>query len=223
MNVIRNIVVITFFITNWAFAQETECGRIAYFGKTEICLPQINGYRECYTDSIVKQLADKTEVPENKVLGFYLDNETYAAKDSIGHFVFDNYFKVYGTKEIMNLKTTTNELILLQDLINGDFLSENWSELEKKLNDLELGVETGVPVVVKSYNLDKNSFTVVMIFKYEIEGIEPYSLVMTVNGLLIKERVIFMAYYMFYDGKDSIIAVQEKSNLIVSALLNSQN
>ena len=67
------------------------------FGDKEICLPKIDGYQECYTNPIVKRIADATEVPANTVLGFYLNNETYDKRDSLGLISFDDYFKIYGT------------------------------------------------------------------------------------------------------------------------------
>tara|TARA_Y100000766_G_C18875819_1_gene590738 strand:- start:1042 stop:1713 length:672 start_codon:yes stop_codon:yes gene_type:complete len=222
MKKIIDTILILFLLSNWTFAQEINCVRKAYFGKTEICLPQIEGYQECYSDSIVKQVADGTEVPVNMVLGFYLNNETFEKKDSLGLFSFDNYFKVYGTKQIKDYKANYELLKQMQDVLAGNFISKNWELMLKEIDKIGLELEIGVPTVIKTYNLNKNSFTYVMLARYEIEGVEPYTMAMTINGLLINERLIWMAYYLNYNGDKTILELQEKSNTILTKLLRTE-
>ena len=222
MKKIIDTILILFLLSNWTFAQEINCVRKAYFGKTEICLPQIEGYQECYSDSIVKQVADGTEVPVNMVLGFYLNNETFEKKDSLGLFSFDNYFKVYGTKQIKDYKANYELLKQMQEVLAGNFISKNWELMLKEIDKIGLELEIGVPTVIKTYNLNKNSFTYVMLARYEIEGVEPYTMAMTINGLLINERLIWMAYYLNYNGDKTILELQEKSNTILTKLLRTE-
>ena len=209
-------------LTNWTSAQEANCVRTAYFGESEICLPKIEGYQESYLDSIVKQVADGTEVPANMVLGFYLNNETFEKKDSLGLFRFDNYFKVYGTKQIKDYKANSELLTQMQDILGSNFISKNWELMEKEINKIGLEVEIGVPTIIKTYNLNEKSFTYVMLTRYEIEGAEPYTLAMTINGLLINERLIWMAYYLNYSGEETISRLQNKTNMILAELLNTE-
>ena len=61
------------------------------------------------------------------VLGFYLNNETFGKKDSLGLFSFDNYFKVYGTKQIKEYKANSELLKQMQDILEGNFISKNWA------------------------------------------------------------------------------------------------
>jgi hypothetical protein len=58
-----------------------------------------------------------------------------------------------------------------------------------------------------------------MLTKYALEGIEPYTLAISINGLLINDRVIWMAYYLNYKGEETIISLANKSNDIVRKLL----
>lgn len=208
-------------LSNWIVAQEGNCVRMAMFGETEICLPHIEGYWECYSDSIVKQLADGNEVPNNMVLGFYLNNQVYEKKDSIGLISFDDYFKVYGTKQIKDFKADSKFLHEMQEMFTGNFLSKNWELIEKDIDKIGRNVEVGVPIMIKAYNVNENSFSAVMLITYEFEGVEPYTLAMTINGLLINERLVWMAYYLYYNGEETIAILQEKSNAILTQLVGT--
>ena len=222
----KNIVVIVLaIILNIisAFTQDSNCFRQASFGEKNICLPEIDGYQECYTDPIVKEIADATEAPSNVVLGYYLNKETYRRRDSIGLFRFDDYFKVYGTLEIQDL--IADELILEQmnELLSGNFISKNWTEMSQEIDKVGLDVEIGVPIIIESYRIDNKSFTMILLIKYAFEGIEPYTLATTINGYLKQDRLIWMAYYLNYNSKETIAALKLKSNQILKELIEAKN
>lgn len=206
----------------WGWTQENDCARVTNFGKAEICLPQIEGYKECYSDTIVKQLADGTEVPENMVLGFYLTDQVYAKKDSIGLFKFDDYFKVYGTRQVKDYEADTQALQELQAMLTGSFISRNWNEMEKEIDGIGLDIEIGVPTVIKTYSLNDQSFTLVMLTKYQLEEEEPFTMAMSISGVLMSERLIWLAYYLDYTGEAAVSSLQEKSNIILNELLGSE-
>lgn len=209
-------------LTCGAIAQNLDCNRTAFFGDSKICLPIIEGYQECYLDTIVKELADETELPANMVLGFYLSDETYERKDSLGFFSFDNYFKIYGTKEIKDYPANQEMLNQIQGVLAGNFISKNWGLMEKEVDKIGLEVDIGVPLMIKSYNQTKNSFTIILLVKYESEGFEPYIMAMTLNGLIINQRLVWMAYYLNYEDKETIKKLQENSNFILTQLLDAR-
>ncbi|WP_299679704.1 hypothetical protein [uncultured Dokdonia sp.] len=202
--------------TNVTIAQENNCVRKVTFGDTDICLPTIEGYKECYTYPTVKQSADATEVPINMVLGFYLDEETYAKKDNIGSISFDNYFKIYATKQIKDLKADTDILKRMQGMISASFLTENWDEFKKQLDTVDYEGEIGVPTIVKSYNANDQSFTALLILKQKLDTGETNVLSFAMNGLLLQERLIWMAYYLDYEGEASIQKLQENNDRILA-------
>lgn len=212
-----------FLITNLStiISQNVKCNRNAIFGDKEICLPNINGYQECYSDPIVKQLADATEVPINSVLGFYLSDEIYAKRDSLGLINFDNYFKIYGTKEIQNYSADGNFLEQMLQLLSGNFIEKNWQEVSKEIDKTGFDVEIGVPIVIEKYSINDESFTMVILTKYEIEGIEPYTLATTINGYLKNKRLIWMAYYLNYKEQETIELLKSKSNFILKELTDA--
>jgi len=215
------IITISIFISliNFSVAQEVNCDRIAYFGEAEICLPKIEGYHECYSDSIVKQLVDRTQVPTNLVLGFYIDNKTFKNKEFLSLLGYNNYIKVYGTKMLKNFKANPEFLKQIQDIFAGDFIHKNWESMEKEIDKIGLEVEIGKPIVIQSYNLNESSFTYVMLTRHKYNKFDSNIMAMTFNGLLINDRLIWMAYYLKYEGEETIPNLRKKSNKILAEFL----
>jgi hypothetical protein len=212
-------IILFLFLFNLSFAQNNQCSRETNFGEKELCLPEVEGYKECYEEPNVKQLADATEVPANRVIGYYLNDQTYGKRDSLGLISFDDFFKIYGTLQIQDLDADKNFLEEMETLLGGNFISKNWEQMEKEVDKIGIEVEVGVPIIVKQYKLNERSFTFLMLTKYALEGIEPYTLAISINGLLINDRVIWMAYYLNYKGEETIISLANKSNDIVRKLL----
>ncbi len=219
MNKTIKTILILLLASNWIVAQDDNCARQAAFGEKEICLPLIKGYQECYPDSIVKQLADGTEIPANMVLGFYLNDQTYTNRDSIGLIGFDDYFKIYGTKQIKDYKADAEFLGEMKALFDGTFISKNWELMEKEVDKIGLDVQIGVPTTIKNYKLSDNSLTYVMLASYELAGEAPFTMAMTINGMVVNERLVWMAYYLNYKGEETIATLQKNSDMILTKLL----
>ena len=204
-------------------AQQTDCVRTPSFGEKDICLPQIKGYVESYLEPDIKILADATEVAANQVLGFYLNQETHQNKEEGGLDEFDDYFKVYATTQLEDLDTDEAMLRQMQATLDGNFITKNWDEMEKEIDKIGLEVQVGVPTVIKSYSLDDNSFTYVMLIKYQFEGMDPYTMAMTMNGMLVNQRLIWMAYYLNYEGEETIPLLEKNSNRILDTFTSLKN
>lgn len=215
-------IIYTFFlllsISNFISAQEDHCSRTTSFGTAEICLPVIDGYQECYMDPTIKEIADATEVSMNSVLGFYINDDSYDRKDSLALTGFDDYFKFYGTNEIQNLPADKYALKEMEEMLANNFLSTNWDLIEKEVDKLELQAEIGVPTVIKRYNFNDQSFTFIMLTKYEVPGYPPYTMALSMNGIVTAERMIWMAYYLTYEDEQTIARLEEKSNMILKAV-----
>ena len=160
-----------------------------------------------------------TEVPINMVLGFYLNNSVYEKRDSLGLIRFDDYFKIYGTKEIKDYKADKSTLDEMQKVLAGNFISKNWEEMEKEIDKIDLEVQVGVPTVIDSYTLNNKSFTYIMLARYELEGVEPYTMAMALNGMLLNERLVWMAYYRNYTDQSIVDQLKTNSNKILSQLM----
>lgn len=123
---------LSFIISLVVLGQENSCERVTRFGEAEICLTAIDGYKECYLDPVIKYIADNTEIAANMVLGYYLEDSTYSNLEDIDEAGFDNYFKIYGTKEIMNYTASKRDLTGVQESLAGNFISKKLGHHQKK-------------------------------------------------------------------------------------------
>jgi len=202
---------------------ERHCSRVTNFGKNEICLPKIEGYQECYLNPVVKPLADATEIEINMVLGYYLNNQIHSKRDSLSLIRFDDYFKIYGTKQIQDFKADRKVLLETKTAMEGNFIKANWDSVEKEVDKLGTGLKVGDPVVLNTYSLSDDTFSIVMLIKYEMPGTDAFTMAMTVNGLLINQRLVWMAYYLQYQGEDTIDRLESNSNELVEKILAANN
>ncbi|HOS49496.1 MAG TPA: hypothetical protein PLG57_12695, partial [Bacteroidia bacterium] len=114
------VVVFALFLTSFTQAQtgksNIHCERKTNFGEAELCLPSINGMKECYENEVVKAFADQTEYETNKVLGYYLMDSTYKAIVAGSEFEMGDYFKIYGTTKLADYKAGPKELDMINDV-----------------------------------------------------------------------------------------------------------
>jgi len=206
-------------ITQISQAQEEACARTTSFGGVEICLKKVAGYKESYLTPVVKAHADATEVPANTVLGYYLNNTDYGSGKNIDVTVLDDYFKIYGTLAVKDYEANSDLLNQLQTMVADNFISKNWDEVSKDIDKLGLDVEIGKPVMIDSYNLNPDSFTLVLLIKYMPEGAEPYTRAMTMNGIIINNRLVWMAYYLMYEEPGTIEKLKANSDKILAQLM----
>jgi len=200
-------------------AQTEDCARKASFGDIEICLPQIKGYSECYEDPIVKKFADATEVPMNEVIGYYLNPEDHAVRIGIEENGADDYFKVYGTTQLATTPVGLKEFESFAEMMSGNFISANWDEISEQIGKAELDIQIGAPTLLEDYSLDPRSFTLVALVKYELGPGVTATLSMTINGLLIHGRAIWMAYYRIFESEETLVALKESSDRIIREML----
>lgn len=201
-------------------AQDNNCSRITYFGEKEVCLPIIDGYNECYNHPTIKYIADNTEVAVNAVLGYYLNDENYEERDSLEGVLFDDYFKIYATKELSDYNADQEDLKQMKTMLAGNFIQKNWDEMKEDIADAGIQAQIDTPTVIKSYQLNDDSFTNLMVANYNIEGQEPYTMSIALNGILINEQFIWMAYYLIYTEEKTIEQLQINSDSILKAIQN---
>ncbi len=201
--------------------QEVDCHRKSPFGKKEICLPTIDGYQECYLEAPITEMADATEVPTNRVLGYYLDTMTYNRKSELGTFQFDNYFKIYGTLDVQDYEAQEGEMDQIFAAVKESFVPGMWEETKGLIDEKGLGVQVGQPVLLEDYRFSDQSFTCVALISYSTPEIPDVTMAMTVNGLLLHNRIVWMAYYLMYENADTLIELKNNSNILIDEILKA--
>ena len=215
------IAVISYFLIAQSAFTQNNCNRTTNFGQAEICIPILDGMQECYLEPTIKMLADATEVSTNVVLAYYLDQSTYDQLDNIYNIHYDNYLKIYATKELQDIEMGISEVEEMNKVLADNFIITEWDDIKKEVDGLNLDIEIGQPTVVKNYTHNDKSFTYVMLVNYVLDTETNYTMAMTVNGMLLNKRLIWMAYYLNYDGEDSIELLQSKSNAILDNIIRA--
>lgn len=193
---------------------KSDCESSVQFGDIHICLPQINNMTECYSLPIVKELADQTESKDNIVLAYYLNNEIYNQVEYLDDLVFDDYFKIYGVKKMRNLKVTRTNLNKMAEMMEANYFKKNWDSIKDKVNEVFEEITIDIPVLIESYSPHEDIRSGVLLMTLNT-GIEEFVLIATLNFILIKNRMVALAYYKTYDGPESVKEAKSKNDYIV--------
>ena len=196
---------------------KTECDKSFPFGDIAICLPIIDGMTECYSSPIVKARADEFNYEGNSILAYYLNNATYKQVDKLDEITFDDYFQIYATNKLKGIKVGQSELNELANMIEGNYIKENWNELKLKVERNHDYLSVGRPILIESYIPNSKIRTYVMLSKLQIDNTESV-FIMTLNMVQIKERLIWLAYYKNYEGEESIKKAKAKNDYIIMQL-----
>lgn len=197
---------------------QPECDKSVSFGGVNLCLPSIDGMTECYSLPIVKALADRTEYEKNSVLAYYLNNEVYKQVDRLNDITFDDYFKIYIVNGLKDTKVVQSDLDRMADMMEDNFIKKNWSDIKQKSEAAFGFLSIGKPVFMESYSPHKNVRTQVMLIKYQMENYEKVVLSI-INFIMLKQRLICMAYYRDYENPESVIDFKSKNDYIVLSIM----
>ena len=199
--------------------EHTDCKKSIILGGKEICLPEIDGMKECYEVPIVKSLADKNEYSANSVLAFYLNNSTFEKVDQLGDFSFDDYFKIYAMTKLKTVDVSKAQFTQFANEMTSNFIRKNWDELKRKIDNQDFEFSVGQPVLIDDYSPHDQANTYVMLLKLSDDENEKI-LACTMNMILLKERLIFLAYYKNYENPESIKTAKSKNDFIVHRLIS---
>lgn len=196
-----------------------ECDNTVPFGDINICLPIVDGMTECYSTPIVKARADENNFEGNSILAYYISDADYKQVDNLDQIILDDYFQIYATNKLKGIKYGQSELNKMANMIEGNYINENWMDLKKNIETNHNYLSVGKPILIESYVPNSKIRTFVMLLKIISDGYE-YVLVTVMNIVQIKERLIYLAYYKDYDGEESIKKAKSKNDYIVLLLAN---
>ncbi len=179
------------------------CQNEVAFGSIDICLPDIPNMVECYKLPEVSSVVNLSRQETNEILGIYLNSATYAKRANLIELEFDDYFKVYAVKKLENLKVGTLELDMMAKMFKENYVLENWSELKQKIEKGNSQLTFGTPNLINIYKPNPFVSTATFITKMQLGEYENI-LIMTINLVLVKDRLIYYAYYLDYNGEKSL-------------------
>lgn len=200
-------------------AQVGSCERITYFGVKPICLPKVKGYKECYNNVKAKKFADSSQAQGVSILGYYLPDADYANLDNLNSL--NEYIRIYSPDSAMDLIVDKNILATLEQNMTAIYEDLDWRSVIEDFEENVGKIGLNQPVPVKTYSLNDSSFSNVILIKVQPEYKDAHTRVCVTNGLLINERVVFMAYFLTYEGEETIRQAVVNNNKIVDLIFKA--
>jgi hypothetical protein len=197
-----------------------SCNNSALYGYVNICLPEIKGMTECRTNTNVQQIIAQY-LTTGPVLGYYLNDETYSQIEKLSEITFDNYFMIYGDYQRENYRAVPTDLeVIEKNLEQTLFEGKNFEQISSKVEEAYGTITAGQPALLEKYIPQSNVRTMIVLMKYKNESTES-SILSAINFILLKNRVLNLAYYVSYNGGKSIDILKEKNNEVVAKLISA--
>lgn len=199
-----------------------NCDSKRNYGDTSICLPKIEGINEAYAHPEVKKRVDEFEDTSNIILGYYLDDATYAQASDFSFINYDNYYKVYGATAALDVIMGPSEMKQIVQMMTSGFLDKTLEDVNKSDSFSEKKLQITQPVLIEKYNVTKNAGTIVFLMNVTV-GDDERIKAATMSTMLVKKRLIFMAHYLDYIDEETITTLKEHTATFIDAFLNANS
>lgn len=197
--------------------KDQGCKNSTLYGYVSICLPEIKGMVECSRHPSIQQITEPY-LDSGPILGYYLNNETYNLVDKLSEITYQDYFMLYGDYMRENFPASIEHLDIMQNDLEMSLFGKNFEQISRTVEDTYGTLTAKEPALLEKYSPHANARTMVVLMKYKHGNIET-NVISVVNCLLVKKRLLTLAYYLAYDGGKSIDAAKEKNNLFVEKLM----
>lgn len=199
-------------------AEKTPDGSSELYGYVNIHLPQVEGMNECHNHPRVKAFTERYR-QSGPILGYYLDNATFPRIDSLGQITFDNYFMIYGDYNRENYDAEDTDLPLMQEQLERSLVGTDWQALGRSTEDINNTLMVGRPAIIEKYSPQPGVLTMIILMKYQQEGGAESTVASAANCILLKKRLLSMAYYMAYQNANTILTLKQRNDAAVKALM----
>ena len=199
-------------------AEKTPDGSSELYGYVNIHLPQIEGMNECHRHPRVEAFTERYR-QSGPILGYYLDDATYPRIDSLGQITFDNYFMIYGDYNRENYDAQATDLPLMQEQLERSLVGTDWQTLGRNTDDVNNTLMVGRPAIIEKYSPQPGVLTMIILMKYQQEGGAESTVASAANCILLKKRLLSMAYYMAYQNANTILTLKQRNDAAVKALM----
>ena len=211
-----------------SFGQSNDCSNLVTFGDINICLPNILGMTECNSDPLVKLTSDLLKGSNEEVtLGFYLPDDIY--KSSTRYYDFyengfgEKYIKIYSLETLKGKTADESILDYLSSSVKSmfdDYEGSLKSIIDSKASDLLIDVTFDNPILLEEYQPSPKIKSFLTLMHFAAEG-ESYISTVVMNIILIKNRILFFAYYDDYKGGSHINKVKQANDYFGLRLLQN--
>jgi curved DNA-binding protein CbpA len=196
-----------------------DCDSSVQFGDIGICLPEIDGMVECYSNPLVNKWANQLNHEGNSIHALYFNDKTYKQIENLGEFSFDDYFQIYSVNSSKGVKVDVSYLAEIVKMMEMNFTKKEWSEIKNNIESRFDRISLGKPIVLENYSIDSMIETFVLLLKYHNDDSENI-MIGLFNFIIVKDRLIWLTYYKDYLGKDSIEEAKAKNDYITYSFMD---
>ena len=194
------------------------------FGDIMICLPRTIDFTECYENIFVRERADKeSKLLKNEIIGVYLNNTLFSKfqKDP-QNTLWPEHIKIYSNPQLKNRNVPVSFFTQIENKLRTNSEVVPWDNAVKSINENNIGFTIEKPALIEIYQPDKKIKSVLYLANYMYLA-EPRKMLWTANMCIIKNRLIYFAYYMDFNGSESRKIIKIKSDSFGRELIRLNN
>lgn len=193
-----------------------DCDKATHFGTQTFCLPNIENYQDISTDSLFTFQRDN--LGYEKLLGYYINLDSYQNFVQNGTFYPDDIFKVYSLKILENRDFIPEEFLTFRDEYKKQYSTE-WATTEK-FSEAITQLNFDKPVLIKEYSFDKdiNEKTFVSLVR-AVDGNEEVITININNIILLKNKILYASYLTLYENNEDIDKAMQKNDFFMQRFI----
>ena len=107
----------------------------------------------------------------------------------------------------------------MQEQLERSLVGTNWQELGRRTEEVYNTLMVGQPAILQKYSPQPNVLTMIILMKYRQENGAESTVVSAANCILVKKRLLNMAYYMAYQNASTIDALKQRNDAAVKAFM----
>ena len=194
-----------------------DCKKSKIYGQVKICLPEIEGMTEQFSNPLIKESAQMFSFDNNVILGVFINKkDLYDLDNIIQNQGLDEYIKVWGLKDTEDLELNNSKFNELKSYIKSQFKNLNWDEVKDKVSkrnsELSTSLSFGKPIVIDFYQPNDNIITQIFITKVS-NGTDDNVSVFSLSNVRINNKLIQYSYAKKYTDPSSIDKVKANNDL----------
>ncbi|PKA83540.1 hypothetical protein ATE92_1696 [Ulvibacter sp. MAR_2010_11] len=199
-----------------------DCTRETTFGDLDICFPKIEGQTECYLHANVNARVNQFNDPENTILGYYLNNSVYEKVENLEGISYDDYYQIYAPNLAKNYTMSVAEMNQIMTMMTSGFLDKTMEDVNKSNSFSGKNLSIQQPMLIEKYPLNANSSTMIVLMRITNDT-EDKVMAFSMNAVLVKKRIVFVAYYLNFDGEQSLTKLKSNTANFVAKFMEANN
>jgi hypothetical protein len=195
------------------------CDSSINYGDISICLPEMPNYKECYANKYVKQRANhEAKILNNDIIGVYLTDSLFLKFQKEPNTLWTEFVKIYGTPEMKNKYFSSAYFNEIESLLRSNSEFVPWDEAIKSVNENSENLKIRKPALIEIYQPNEKIKSIIYLGDYKYMN-ESGKILWTANMCVIKNRLIYFAYYLKFEGSKTKEILKLRSNAFGKAFI----